>query len=63
MSATHSVGPETLIIPMIGHPIAQVKSLAPINAYFASAKIDACMAPIDIEPERVAAFPPPSRTG
>ncbi len=41
---------------MIGHPIAQVKSLAPINAYFASAKIDACMAPIDIEPERVAAF-------
>ncbi len=52
----HPVAPATRIIPMIGHPIAQVKSLAPINAWFAARGIDCCMMPVDVLPERVAAF-------
>lgn len=56
MSASHPVAPATRIIPMIGHPIAQVKSLGPINAWFLERGVDACLAPVDILPERVAAF-------
>ena len=56
VSLPHPVGPQTRIIPMIGHPIAQVKSLAPINAWFAGAGVDACMTPVDVEPARVPAF-------
>lgn len=56
MSLAHLVGPQTRIIPMIGHPIVQVKSLAPINAWFAQTGVNACMAPVDVEPARVGAF-------
>lgn len=56
MTAIRSVDPETRGIPMIGHPIAQVKSLSPVNAWFASQEINACMMPVDIVPQRVAAF-------
>lgn len=41
---------------MIGHPIAQVKSLAPINAFFLCKGLDACMIPIDLAPSRVGSF-------
>lgn len=47
---------ETLVYPMIGHPIAQVKSPATFNRYFAEKKIDAVMIPIDVLPSEVVPF-------
>ena len=46
----------TLVYPMIGHPIAQVKSPATFNRYFEERRMDAVMIPVDILPSEVAHF-------
>ena len=46
----------TTIIPLIGHPVEQVKSPGPMNLWFADHDIDAVIVPMDIRPERVANF-------
>ena len=46
----------TVFIPLIGHPVEQVKSPGPMNAWFADRGIDAVVVPMDIRPERVASF-------
>jgi len=46
----------TLVYPMIGHPIAQVKSPATFNSFFEERGTDAVMIPVDVEPGSVAHF-------
>ena len=46
----------TRLIPILGHPVAQVKTPAAINAWCAQAGADAVMIPIDIPPDRIAPF-------
>lgn len=46
----------TLVYPMIGHPIAQVKSPTTFNRYFRDKRIDSIMIPIDIHPAEVVHF-------
>ncbi|MEW6667719.1 MAG: shikimate dehydrogenase [Thermodesulfobacteriota bacterium] len=46
----------TLVYPMIGHPIAQVKSPTTFNRYFWDKRIDAVMIPIDVHPAEVVHF-------
>src|SRR3972149_7753686 len=46
----------TLVYPMIGHPIAQVKSPATFNHYFEEQRMDAVMIPVDVHPAEVAHF-------
>lgn len=47
---------QTLIIPLIGHPVSQVKSPGPMNHWFVEHNIDAVVVPMDIRPERVESF-------
>lgn len=47
---------KTRYIPLIGHPVAQVKTPAVINALMAAAGLDAIMVPTDIQPGQVAAY-------
>ncbi len=46
----------TLVYPMIGHPVAQVKSPATFNRYFREKRIDAVMVTIDVHPADVGHF-------
>lgn len=46
----------TLVIPLIGHPVEQVKSPGPMNRWFDDNDVDAVVVPMDIRPEKVAAF-------
>ena len=46
----------TLVYPMIGHPIIQVKSPATFNRYFTDKRIDGVMIPIDVHPVEVVHF-------
>jgi shikimate dehydrogenase len=43
----------TRCYPILGHPIAQVRTVPAINAYFAAQAIDAVMFPMEIAPERI----------
>ncbi|OCJ02182.1 shikimate dehydrogenase [Agrobacterium sp. 13-626] len=56
MSAVPSITGNTRFVPLIGHPVRQVKSPVPMNEWFAAHHVDAVMVPVDIEPERVRAF-------
>ncbi len=56
MSVTPSISGTTAIIPLIGHPVAQVKSPPVLNAWFAREGIDAVVIPMDLPPASVAAF-------
>lgn len=47
---------QTVVIPLIGHPVAQVKSPGPMNRWFFENDIDAVVVPLDIRPERVESF-------
>jgi shikimate dehydrogenase len=47
---------KTRIVPIIGHPIAQVRTPGPMNQWFAKQGIDAAIVPMDIRPERVSSF-------
>lgn len=47
---------QTVVIPLIGHPVAQVKSPGPMNRWFFDNDIDAVIVPLDIRPERVESF-------
>ena len=46
----------TLVIPLVGHPVEQVKTPGPMNRWFGERGIDAVVVPIDIRPERVGSF-------
>lgn len=46
----------TIVVPLIGHPVEQVKSPGPMNRWFDDNDVDAVIVPLDIRPERVAAF-------
>ena len=46
----------TTVIPLIGHPVEQVKSPGPMNRWLDDNGMDAVVVPMDIRPERVAAF-------
>jgi hypothetical protein len=52
----HTVSGTTSCIPLIGHPVAQVRTPQPINRHFADRGIDAIMFPFDLAPARVADF-------
>jgi shikimate dehydrogenase len=57
MTVEHQIpSGRTLVYPMIGHPIAQVKSPSTFNRYFRDKRIDAVMIPIDVHPVEVAHF-------
>ncbi|TBF94891.1 shikimate dehydrogenase [Rhizobium leguminosarum] len=47
---------KTIVIPLVGHPVEQVKSPGPINNWFAEHGVDAVIVPMDIRPEKVASF-------
>ena len=47
---------KTVFIPLVGHPVEQVKSPGPMNSWFAEHGVDAVIVPMDIRPEKVAAF-------
>ena len=47
---------KTVVIPLVGHPVEQVKSPGPINSWFAEHDVDAVIVPMDIRPEKVAGF-------
>ena len=46
----------TVFIPLIGHPVEQVKSPGPVNAWFSENHAEAVLLPVDILPEKVSAF-------
>ena len=46
----------TGIIPLIGHPVAQVKSPPVLNAWFEAQAIDAVVVPVDVPPASIAGF-------
>jgi shikimate dehydrogenase len=47
------VNGRTLIFPVIGHPVAQVKAPMVLNALFLGAGVDALVVPLDLPPETV----------
>lgn len=47
---------KTVFIPLIGHPVEQVKSPGPVNAWFSDNDVGAVLIPVDIFPEKVPAF-------
>lgn len=50
------VNPRMRIVPMIGHPIAQVITPEPMNRWFTEHALDAAIVPMDIGPQSVADF-------
>lgn len=46
----------TAVIPLVGHPVEQVKSPGPMNRWFDDNGVDAVVVPMDIRPEKVGAF-------
>ncbi len=51
ISSGQVITPGARIVPMIGHPIAQVITPEPMNNYFVSAGIEAAIVPMDVAPE------------
>src|SRR5690606_33567060 len=45
----------TLLFPVVGHPVAQVKAPVAFNALFRAAGVDARVVPLDLPPESVVA--------
>jgi shikimate dehydrogenase len=56
MARYPAVTGRTLIVPLIGHPVEQVKTPGPINRWFADRGVDAIVVPMDIRPERIGGF-------
>ena len=52
MPRNPAVTGRTLVIPLIGHPIEQVKTPGPLNRWFGERGIDAVVVPMDVRPER-----------
>jgi shikimate dehydrogenase len=46
----------TVFVPLVGHPVTQVKSPGPMNRWFHDNDVDAVIVPMDVRPERVASF-------
>lgn len=53
---TRVVTGRTTVIPLIGHPVTQVRSPGPMNQWFADNDVDAVIVPMDIRPERAESF-------
>lgn len=47
---------KTRVIPLVGHPVMEVKTPGPMNRWFDEHGIDAVVVPMDIRPERAASF-------
>ncbi len=56
MPRKRAVTGRTVIIPLVGHPVEQVKTPGPMNRWFNERGIDAVVVPVDIRPERVGSF-------
>lgn len=56
MLETPAISGSTRFIPLIGHPVQQVKTPGPINRWFVENGIDAVILPIDIKGDGVPAF-------
>ncbi len=56
MPRNPEVSGKTLIVPLIGHPVAQVKTPGAMNRWLAEHGVDAVVVPMDIRPERVDSF-------
>lgn len=56
MARKPAVTGRTSIVPLVGHPVGQVKTPGPMNQWFAEQGIDAVVVPMDVRPERVGAF-------
>lgn len=52
----HNITGNTCCYPILGFPIAQVRTPPAINAYFAAQQIDAVMFPMEVAPEAVERF-------
>ncbi|MCT7374195.1 shikimate dehydrogenase family protein [Chelativorans salis] len=52
----HSITGTTRCYPLLGYPIAQVRTPPAINAYFATRRIDAVMFPMEIAPDAIDRF-------
>ncbi|MFE0753870.1 shikimate dehydrogenase family protein [Inquilinus sp. NPDC058860] len=51
-----AISGRTSIVPLIGHPVAQVKTPGPMNRAFAGRCVDAVMIPLELEPASVPGF-------
>lgn len=51
--ATPALSGRTLLFPVVGHPVAQVRAPAVFNALFARARMDAVCFGLDLPPDRV----------
>ncbi|WP_085035646.1 shikimate dehydrogenase [Ensifer aridi] len=56
MQPVTTISGKTVFIPLIGHPVEQVKSPGPMNEWFSRNGVAAVLIPIDILPEKVGAF-------
>lgn len=56
MGGAQPISGTTRLLPLIGHPVAQVGSPPVFNRYFAEEGIDAVIFPLDVAPEAVGAF-------
>ncbi|WP_026622947.1 shikimate dehydrogenase (plasmid) [Ensifer sp. WSM1721] len=56
MRPVTTISGKTVFIPLIGHPVEQVKSPGPMNEWFSENDVAAVLIPIDILPEKVGAF-------
>jgi shikimate dehydrogenase len=55
-AATPVVTGDTMCLPLVGHPVAQVRTPAGFNAWFAENEINAIIFPVDIPPSHIAGF-------
>ncbi len=55
-SPAKGIAGATSVIPLIGHPVVQVKSPPVLNAYFDETGLDVVMVPMDIPPASVTSF-------
>ncbi|SEA67785.1 shikimate dehydrogenase [Pelagibacterium halotolerans] len=46
----------TRLLPLVGHPVAQVKSPPAFNAHFSRSGVDAVIFPVDVEPDAAEQF-------
>ncbi|WP_026617230.1 shikimate dehydrogenase family protein [Ensifer aridi] len=56
MQPVTTISGKTVFIPLIGHPVEQVKSPGPMNEWFSRNGVAAVLIPVDILPEKVGAF-------
>jgi len=56
MQRNSGITGKTLVVPLVGHPIAQVKTPEPMNQWFGEHQMDVVVVPMDIRPEQIGGF-------